>query len=235
MSSRTLADSPKRDRQQARRFARLAELAGIRSTHDVRDLIDDRIVKVELVEEGVEAAARPAMRERNVRDVVRLGAQRLRLRAHLVGGRVEEGRSRVDESPHQPRAGESIDLRTFARHPARRAGRIEIGARFHRRMTGLDPGFDAAFENEGGIAHRIQRVCDGAARLAAVLAIGDDRARSRQRSSPLADLLGIAAQRAWNEARPCGEVGALAHVEEHGRIRQTESRKDGSGETWRRA
>src|SRR4030095_7131954 len=42
-----------RDSQQARRFARLTELAGVRCPDDSRNLVYYRIVKVELVEEGI--------------------------------------------------------------------------------------------------------------------------------------------------------------------------------------
>src|ERR1700755_2666253 len=57
------------------------------------------------------------MRELDAGDVIRLRAGFLARRQHLVGRHVEELRLLVDETLDQPRAGDAIDLGTFAGDP----------------------------------------------------------------------------------------------------------------------
>ena len=157
-------------------------------------------------------------------------SQRLRLGAHLVSRRIEERSPRIDEAPHQPRAGEAVDLRTLARHPARSARCIEVGSRFHCRMAGRDPRFEAAFENEGGIAHRVQRIGDRGC-------WSGRRARNRRRLRDCAAKFATirrpdrpSPRNAPGMSRGCAaNRGCVAHVEDDRRIRQSESREDRSG------
>lgn len=74
-----------------------------------------------MTNESVEATFFPDMAERRTRDIVRDGALARGDVEHLRCRRVEKLRIRIDETTDEPRAGDAIDFRTFARDPARGA------------------------------------------------------------------------------------------------------------------
>src|SRR5581483_6901821 len=124
----------------------------------------------------------------------------------------------------QPRAGEPIDLRTLARDPARSAGHVEFAAQAHRRMTGVDPARDAAFDISGLVAEGGERLRGGLARLPSVLAVKRDRPRARQAFRPLRDLVRMTAPRAGQYTGLRAIRFVLTYIDDRRRHRQTELR-----------
>src|SRR5437016_14341912 len=121
------------------------------------------------LDERIEAAARAVVRVVDVGHVVwRRGIRRCEPQ-NLACGDVEKLGGRVDEAPDEPRASDTIDLRTLAGHPTcRRRERFE-------RMSVAAPGFDSAGEItriEAAVRKRCRYV---SADVAAVHAIDDNR------------------------------------------------------------
>src|SRR6266481_6298505 len=78
----------------------------------VLDLVD--------AQDGIERAAFTFVREFHSVDVIGNPTRLLSNRDYLIFRDVDEFRIGIDEAPDQPRAGDSIDLRMFSRHPLAR-------------------------------------------------------------------------------------------------------------------
>src|SRR2546429_4119486 len=83
-----------------------------------RQLVQGRIRQAVLLQEGVEAAQRPIVRKLHAFDIVRDRLEVRGTRADLRRWCKEKLRLRVDESRHQPRACDAIDLRTLTSNPS---------------------------------------------------------------------------------------------------------------------
>src|SRR5688572_22390424 len=97
---------------------------------------------MKLLEKGVEAAKLAVMGELDIGNVV--GDRRFFLSdfSHLRGRNVQELGLRIDEAPHEPGAGDAVDLRPLARHPAR-GGIFWLGGNL---AAFLAPMLDASLE-----------------------------------------------------------------------------------------
>src|SRR5207237_10507789 len=109
---------------------------------------------------------------------------------HRLRRDVEELRVAVDEPRDEPRAGNAIDLRTLARHPA--------GTRVERLVVELSAGalprLESAFEIARGDAGLFERGGDTLAHLMATHAIHDHAARARHGTRPCLHFPGDPAQ-----------------------------------------
>jgi len=169
------------------------EARGVRAADDDGELLERRVSSGVVLQKSVKAAALALVGEVHVGDVVRRGVALLRSGEHLLRRNVEEFRAGIDETRDEPRAGDSVDFRTLACHPARvRAGRLAV----ERAARGLPAFFDAALQILRGQAAPGERLCHALADLVPVHAVRDDAACARQLARPLGDALGIAPQRA---------------------------------------
>src|SRR5882762_6798615 len=92
---------------------------GVRAADDDGELLERRVRQAVVLQKSVKAAALALVGEVHVGDVVRRGVALLRSGEHLLRRNVEEFRAGIDETRDEPRAGDSVDFRTLARHPAR--------------------------------------------------------------------------------------------------------------------
>src|SRR5437763_185673 len=91
---------------------------GVGAAHDHRELVQRRVVQLEMLDKGVERAEIAVMRERlGTRDVVRRRADLLGDREHAVGRDVNKFGVWLDKASDQPGTGDAVDLRTLARDP----------------------------------------------------------------------------------------------------------------------
>src|SRR5882724_163827 len=104
-------------------------MAGIGAPDDHGEMMQGRIVQPVLLQKGIEAAEWPVVRQLDIRYVVGDSACFGGDRKHLVRRDEQELRRLVDEAHDEPRAGDAVDLRAFARDP------------FHERI----PSYAAAF------------------------------------------------------------------------------------------
>jgi hypothetical protein len=128
---------------------------------------------------------------------------------HLLGWRVEERRLGVNEPPDQPRAGDAIDLRALARHPARRL-RAHLAA---QRQLPLGPFGDTAFEI-AGINADLAQACRGvAADLQAVRAVDHDGVAALELRSPFRGHVRCPPDRPGNHPVVGIESRCAAHID----------------------
>src|SRR4029079_11623787 len=91
---------------------------GIGAAHDQRETIQRWFVlQTEQPEQGVEAAARPLVRNFNAFDVEGDGASFLRARHNLIGIDIKDTGLRIDETADQPWTRHAVDLRPPPRNP----------------------------------------------------------------------------------------------------------------------
>src|SRR6516165_10725866 len=90
---------------------------GIRPTHNSGEMLQGRIIKPILVQEGIERAQLTNMAEFDIRDVIGDGTGAPGDFQDLSRGHVEKFRILIDEPLDQPRASDPIDLRAFTRNP----------------------------------------------------------------------------------------------------------------------
>jgi hypothetical protein len=112
------------ERAQADREQPRAQDVGVLFARDIGRVHDlrhpfQRMVAAEfvIVDQDLEGALVPAVRELGVRRVEGVGAFALRDRQHLVRGDVDDLRFRVDEAADEPGAGNAVCLRAGSGHP----------------------------------------------------------------------------------------------------------------------
>src|SRR6266705_268674 len=131
------------DRGEPGRLRREVQVRGIRSADDKGELTKRGIRQAVVLQKSVEAAVIALVRKVNIRDVIRRRVAFLCRGEHLFRRNVEELRPGVDETRDQPGAGDAVDLRAFARHPARVRS---SGLRVERAARGLPTLFDPALQ-----------------------------------------------------------------------------------------
>src|SRR5437660_12398796 len=105
-------------------------------------MIERRVINVVDAQDGIERAALTLVREFHPIDVVGRSTRLERNGNNLVLRNVDEFCTGIDEATDQPRAGNSVDLRAFPRHPLAGTG-ADVAA---RRQSLLDPIAEAAFQ-----------------------------------------------------------------------------------------
>ena len=167
------------------------------------------------LEKRVEAAKIAVMRERDVRNIVRDRILFFGGVQHFAGRHIQELGGRINEAGNQPRAGDTVDLRTLARDPAR-CGVGGFADDFAARL--LPAFFNAVGEVACGNSGVAQFLRDALADFMSVHAIHDHRARVRQLFCPAIDVGRIAPQRARDHFGRCVKGGSLAYVDDQRRV-----------------
>src|SRR5688572_8492913 len=121
---------------------------------------------------------------------------------------IEKLRPRIDEAAHQPRAGDAVDLRPLAGHPARR-GVWRLGSEL---SAFLAPMLYTALEILR--AQRLRRVL---AHFVAVHAVDDQGGAAREGLRPVGDRGGIASQRPADQIFRFEKALVAPHVDDERR------------------